>query len=95
MNINQVIAGLEWIVNGVLDAAFLVSAGLHPASGGPARFTLFNSAYYLKSIPIRIDAPEVMAAEGYSPSQRSRLLAARGACRAHEPAVHPAQGLSS
>ncbi len=62
VNINEVIAGLEWIVNRILEAASLFRSGFQPSAQGFGTFTLFNSAYYLKSIPIRIDAPEVLAA---------------------------------
>jgi lipoprotein-releasing system permease protein len=62
VNINQVIAGLEWAVNRFLALASLLRAGFDPASQPFGTFTLFNSAYYLKSIPVRISAEEVIAA---------------------------------
>jgi ABC-type lipoprotein release transport system permease subunit len=62
VNINQVIAGLEWVVNRFLALASLLRAGFDPSAGALGAFTLFNSAYYLKSIPVRISAAEVVAA---------------------------------
>ena len=62
VNINQVIAGLEWVVNRFLALASLLRSGFDPSAGALGAFTLFNSAYYLKSIPIRISAAEVVAA---------------------------------
>jgi lipoprotein-releasing system permease protein len=62
VNINEVIAGLEWLVNQVLAAISFLRTALVPSAHPIGTFTVFNSAYYLKSIPIRIDAPEVVAA---------------------------------
>jgi len=62
VNINSVIAGLEWAVNGVLALISLAISTFNPSSASLGTFTLFNSAYYLKSIPIRIEAREVIAA---------------------------------
>ena len=62
VNINEVIAGIEWIVNRVLEAASLLMSGFEPSAPARGTFTLFNSAYYLQSIPIRINAPEVLTA---------------------------------
>ncbi|HEY9595124.1 MAG TPA: FtsX-like permease family protein, partial [Spirochaetia bacterium] len=62
VNINEVIAGLTWVVNRCLDAASLVRASFVPGSPRFGSFTLFNSAYYLTRIPIRINATEVAAA---------------------------------
>ena len=62
VNINEVIAGLEWTVNAVLRGASVIRSVFLPAAPGLGSFTIFNSAYYLKSIPIRIDAPDVLAA---------------------------------
>jgi lipoprotein-releasing system permease protein len=62
VNINEVIHGLEWVINRALDLASLLAApfsGTQHAFGG---ITLFNSAYYLRSIPIRIQPGEVAAA---------------------------------
>ena len=62
VNINEVIAGLEWTINRFLDLASLVQSTLPPSAHPFGAFTLFNSAYYLKSIPVRIMANEVIAA---------------------------------
>ncbi len=62
VNVNEVIAGLEWMVNRVLDLASLVRESFVPSAHAFGSFTLFNSAYYLKSIPIRIAPGEVIAA---------------------------------
>jgi lipoprotein-releasing system permease protein len=62
VNINEVITGLEWTVNRILAVVSFLRSGLLPSSHAIGTFTLFNSAYYLKSIPIRIDAPEVLTA---------------------------------
>ena len=62
VNINEVIAGIEWTVNRVLDLASLIQSTFSPSAHPFGAFTLFNSAYYLKSIPVRINAVEVVAA---------------------------------
>jgi lipoprotein-releasing system permease protein len=62
VNINEVIAGLEWTINRVLDAASLIQSTFSPSAHPFGTFTLFNSAYYMKSIPVRIMANEVIAA---------------------------------
>lgn len=62
VNINEVIAGLEWTVNRVLALASLVQSSFVPSAPALGGFTLFNSAYYLKSIPIKIYPAEVIAA---------------------------------
>ncbi len=62
VNINEVMAGLEWIVNQGIAFASLVRTSFNPAATPLGSFTLFNSAYYLKQIPIRINAGEVIAA---------------------------------
>ena len=62
VNINEVIAGLSWLVNRVLDLVSLVVTSFVPSAPHPGTFTLFNSAYYLTRIPIRINAGEVVAA---------------------------------
>ncbi|HVP17817.1 MAG TPA: FtsX-like permease family protein [Spirochaetia bacterium] len=62
VNINEVIAGLEWIVNEVLRGASLIRSVFLPSAPALGSFTIFNSAYYLTSIPIRIDAGDVLAA---------------------------------
>jgi lipoprotein-releasing system permease protein len=55
VNINAVIAGLEWLVNLGIAAASLVRQSFVPSAPGLESITLFNSAYYLKTIPIRIE----------------------------------------
>jgi lipoprotein-releasing system permease protein len=62
VNINEVIAGIEWTVNRALDLASLIQSTFSPSAHPFGAFTLFNSAYYLKSIPVRINAVEVVAA---------------------------------
>ena len=62
VNINEVIAGLEWTVNHALAFASLVRSPFAPSAAPFGSFTLFNSAYYLKSIPIKIQPFEVMTA---------------------------------
>jgi lipoprotein-releasing system permease protein len=62
VNINQVIAGLNGLVNGVLAAVSFLVRGFDPAFTPFGAFTLFNKAYYLSSIPVRIAPAEVAAA---------------------------------
>ncbi len=62
VNINEVIAGIEWTINRILGLASLIQSSFSPSAHPFGAFTLFNSAYYLKSIPIRINAGEVIAA---------------------------------
>ncbi len=62
VNINEVMAGLEWIVNQGIALASLVRTSFNPTAEPLGSFTLFNSAYYLKQIPIRINPGEVIAA---------------------------------
>jgi len=62
VNINEVIRGLEWGINRILDLASTLSAPFSGSAHAFGAFTLFNSAYYLKSIPIRIQAGEITAA---------------------------------
>jgi lipoprotein-releasing system permease protein len=62
VNINGVIAGLEWVVNRVLGLASILWSTMSPSAAAFGPFTIFNSAYYLKSIPIRIEPGEVIAA---------------------------------
>jgi lipoprotein-releasing system permease protein len=62
VNINQVIAGLEWAINRLLDLASLLRSPFVPTAHAFGAFTLFNSAYYLKSIPVRINPGEVIFA---------------------------------
>ena len=62
VNINEVIAGASWLVNRVLDGVSFVVTSFVPSAPHLGSFTLFNSAYYLTKIPIRINAGEVIAA---------------------------------
>jgi ABC-type lipoprotein release transport system permease subunit len=62
VNINELIAGLEWTVNHALALASLLRAPFAPSASPFGSFTLFNSAYYLKSIPIQIEPLEVTTA---------------------------------
>jgi lipoprotein-releasing system permease protein len=62
VNINEVISGLEWLVNAGMRLFALLRSPFAPGAAPMAPFTLFNSAYYLSSIPIRINAAEVCAA---------------------------------
>jgi len=62
VNINEVIAGMEWVVNRFLMLASFMRTTLVPSEPAFGAFTLFNSAYYLKSIPIRIDPAEIIVA---------------------------------
>jgi ABC-type lipoprotein release transport system permease subunit len=57
-----VIAGLEWLVNRALEAVALLRAPFLAEGAAPASFTLWNSAYYLATIPIRIRGAEIAAA---------------------------------
>jgi lipoprotein-releasing system permease protein len=61
VNINEVITGLEWTVNRIVALASIVERTLVPSAQPFGAFTLFNSAYYLKSIPVRIIGTEVIA----------------------------------
>jgi len=62
VNINGVIAALDRLLNlasGLLD---LARSPFTPEAGSGERLTLFQSAYYLQSIPVRVRALEVTAA---------------------------------
>jgi lipoprotein-releasing system permease protein len=59
VNINQIIQALQWVVNGVLAAYAAVKATLSSGAGSVEPVTIFNSAYYLSSIPIRIHWAEI------------------------------------
>ena len=83
VNINEVIAGLEWTVNRVLAAASFLRSAFVPSAAPLGTFTLFNSAYYLKSIPIRIEAGDVILA-----AAATLLLCA---CASYLPAVRAAR----
>jgi len=62
VNINEILTGLEWTVNRALAVVSLVRSSFAPSMPAFDAVTLFNSAYYLKSIPVRISAGEVIAA---------------------------------
>ncbi len=62
VNINEVIPGLEWIINRVLDLGYLLAAPFSSSAHAFGGFTLFNSAYYLRTIPVRIQPQEIAAA---------------------------------
>jgi lipoprotein-releasing system permease protein len=83
VNINEVIHGLEWAINRALDLASLARATFYPSAHAFGGFTLFNSAYYLSSIPVRISPGEIAA------SAVSALLLS--AVSAYVPAVRAAR----
>jgi lipoprotein-releasing system permease protein len=62
VNINGVIAGLDRIAGLAVAAWDAVRAPFVPAASRIEGFTLFQSAYYLSKIPVRISALEVAAA---------------------------------
>jgi lipoprotein-releasing system permease protein len=62
VNINGIISGIQSAVNGIMALASLVRSGIDPSTPPFPAVTIFNSAYYLSSIPIRIRFPEVLAA---------------------------------
>jgi len=62
VNINGVIAGITGAVNGSLRLLSLARSAIIPGSAPFGSFTLFNSAYYLSSIPIKIDVLEIVVA---------------------------------
>lgn len=65
VNVNQLISAIQAILNAGVWVASLVRTSLVPSAGALEPVTLFNSAYYLQQIPIRIDAIEVaLAATG-------------------------------
>jgi lipoprotein-releasing system permease protein len=65
VNINQIITGLQAIANAVLRLFSLARSALIPSAPQVEAVTIFNSSYYLSSIPIRIRWIEVcMAAVG-------------------------------
>jgi lipoprotein-releasing system permease protein len=61
VNINEVISGIQWLVNAVLRLADLMRSPFASDAAPLGTFTLFNSAYYLTTIPIKINALEVAA----------------------------------
>jgi lipoprotein-releasing system permease protein len=62
VNINGVIAVLDRLLNLAAGLVELARAALAGGTGPAERLTLFQSAYYLQSIPVRIGALEVVAA---------------------------------
>jgi len=63
VNINGVIAILDRLLTLAAGAVSLARSLVLPGAAAPeARLTLFQSAYYLQSIPVRIRAVEVVAA---------------------------------
>lgn len=62
VNVNQLISALQAALNAGVWVASLVRASLVPSAGALEPVTLFNRAYYLQEIPIRIDAIEVVLA---------------------------------
>jgi lipoprotein-releasing system permease protein len=82
VNINEILTGLQALLNTLAGAVSLVRQGLAPGAAPLAPFTLFNSAYYLSTIPVRIRWGEIflaaagtMALSGFA----SYLPAARAA----------------
>ncbi|HUZ16837.1 MAG TPA: FtsX-like permease family protein [Spirochaetia bacterium] len=58
VNINQVISGIQLAINGAIDLwRLLLSPFTHAEM--PSHITLLSSSYYLSTIPIRIDWPEI------------------------------------
>jgi len=64
VNINGVIAILDRLLNLAADALELARAPFVAGSVAADRLTLFQSAYYLSQIPVRVGAAEVAAAAG-------------------------------
>ncbi len=62
VNVNQLISGIQAALNAGVWVASMVRGSLVPSAGALEPATLFNSAYYLQKIPIRIDAIEVVLA---------------------------------
>ena len=58
MNINQVIALLERVLNGLAGLGRELLHPLRPAPGG--EITLLNPEYYLEQIPIRISPADTI-----------------------------------
>jgi lipoprotein-releasing system permease protein len=59
VNINGVIAAIQAVLNAGAWVVSVLRAPLAPSAAALEPVTLFNSAYYLKEIPIRISAAEV------------------------------------
>ena len=65
VNVNQLLAALQAVLDAGVWVASLIRISLVPSAAALEPVTLFNSAYYLQKIPIRIDALEVaLAAAG-------------------------------
>jgi lipoprotein-releasing system permease protein len=65
VNVNQLLAAVQAILDAGVWVASLIRTSLVPSAAALEPVTLFNSAYYLQKIPIRIDALEVaLAAAG-------------------------------
>jgi lipoprotein-releasing system permease protein len=62
VNVNQLISAIQAALNAGVWFASLVRNSFVPSAGALETVTLFNSAYYLQKIPIRIDAIEVVLA---------------------------------
>jgi ABC-type lipoprotein release transport system permease subunit len=62
VNINGVIAGLDRLAGFAVAAWEILRAPFVPAASTTEGFTLFQSAYYLSKIPVRIRALEVATA---------------------------------
>ena len=62
VNVNQLISAMQAALNAGVWVASVVRTSLVPSAGALEPVTLFNSAYYLQKIPIRIDAIEVVLA---------------------------------
>jgi lipoprotein-releasing system permease protein len=62
VNINQIIAALQWAVNLALGVFSSVRRSLAPSAPALEPVTIFNSAYYLTTIPIRIHWLDVFLA---------------------------------
>ncbi len=62
VNINGVIAAIQAVLNAGAWLVSVLGAPLVPSAAAVRPVTVFNSAYYLQEIPIRISAVEVGAA---------------------------------
>jgi lipoprotein-releasing system permease protein len=62
VNINELLSALQWVLNGAIALFSLARSGLVPGSGPVEPLTLFNSAYYLTSIPVRLRWAEIFLA---------------------------------
>ncbi len=62
VNINEIISAIQWGLSGLLRFFSLARAALVPSAPPLKEFTVFNSAFYLTSIPVRIHWVEVFLA---------------------------------